>query len=870
MAHGDVQGEAATITGVVDRPRLYQVLDSPLVRVCVVQGPSGSGKTTLVRSWALQKTDDQPISWISLNDGLTSRPAFWQHVARSASRMGDLSEETANEIERQLGAAVDPVRIATAVLADAGPVVLVFDAYEHLGEVMPEIDDDLASLLAAAPELRMIITTRSDTRITNLSPSGPGVVRVITAGELALTPDEIRALIAAQTGIDDARLASSVAGATKGFALTVRAVVLTLAQLGRIPRFDSAEWNAVVAARLESLLPDAAAVQFVTDTSVPPYIDVELAQLLSGNPDAPALLDMLERNGFGRWIPYTRHRQVFQYVETIRDTFRLRATDDAERYRRACVTTAVWLLENEEVVEQALQFAIDGGDYALADRVFVSVVISNPDSYITDRFLSTLQKVPEAALSEYPMLAFGLTLALAGNPGLRAQAPRVARIAIDSPARPPYIEPAVDAFSHESMRAIAHRLAWRFRASAEAAAEVLRTTAVLEAEPPAEFREHIGTVLRQLSYSLFQGGRIEEAMAAIDRSVALCPTQTTRNFSTVYAAGFSAFVGDISGATALSSSIDPEAWPVELRHTYLNGPGLIAEGYAALDRFDFTTAASLVRDSAPFLPVAEFWPFLAGISVTARQGQGQVLAEAERVTRALSGTVPPPGVGDNIATERLHAALALAWLAAGDPARATQALDGQPGDSPFLAFARIALLLGIGRDREALQRAHALLDLPGHTVRTLAETRTFGAVAALRLDEREQARSWLAAGAVAWESSGPRVHVALLAPRDRLLLREFGREQEAVGLQRYLEVPPSELPLGTPGDVALTKRERTVLAALAAHDSVRAVAGALFVSPNTVKTHLASIYHKLGVSSRQSALAVARGLGLLDHTPPTA
>ncbi|GMA89573.1 hypothetical protein [Homoserinibacter gongjuensis] len=165
-------------------------------------------------------------------------------------------------------------------------------------------------------------------------------------------------LIAQQIGIADERLALSVMHATRGFALTVRAVMLALSQLGRIPHADSIEWNSMVAARWESLLPDDVPLRFVTDTSVPPYVDIELATNLTGHPDARGLLDLLERNGFGRWIPYARQRPVFQYAEIIRDTFRARAAADADRFSVACASTARWLFDNGEV-DRALAFAIE-------------------------------------------------------------------------------------------------------------------------------------------------------------------------------------------------------------------------------------------------------------------------------------------------------------------------------------------------------------------------------------------------------------------------------------------------------------------------------------------------------------------------------
>jgi DNA-binding NarL/FixJ family response regulator len=64
-------------------------------------------------------------------------------------------------------------------------------------------------------------------------------------------------------------------------------------------------------------------------------------------------------------------------------------------------------------------------------------------------------------------------------------------------------------------------------------------------------------------------------------------------------------------------------------------------------------------------------------------------------------------------------------------------------------------------------------------------------------------------------------------------------------------------------DAALTAKEREVLRLLAAGRSNAEIAGALFVSPATVKTHLAHIYEKLGVRGRYEALTRAVALGLV-------
>jgi two-component system, NarL family, nitrate/nitrite response regulator NarL len=66
------------------------------------------------------------------------------------------------------------------------------------------------------------------------------------------------------------------------------------------------------------------------------------------------------------------------------------------------------------------------------------------------------------------------------------------------------------------------------------------------------------------------------------------------------------------------------------------------------------------------------------------------------------------------------------------------------------------------------------------------------------------------------------------------------------------------------GQVHLTPREHDVLGGLAAGKSAPAIAAELHVSPATVKTHLKTLYEKLGVSDRAAAVAEAMRRGLLE------
>ena len=61
---------------------------------------------------------------------------------------------------------------------------------------------------------------------------------------------------------------------------------------------------------------------------------------------------------------------------------------------------------------------------------------------------------------------------------------------------------------------------------------------------------------------------------------------------------------------------------------------------------------------------------------------------------------------------------------------------------------------------------------------------------------------------------------------------------------------------------ALTRRERVVLAELAEDVTLEEIATRLFVTRNTVKSQVRSLYRKLGVSTRADAVAWARAAGL--------
>jgi DNA-binding NarL/FixJ family response regulator len=81
-------------------------------------------------------------------------------------------------------------------------------------------------------------------------------------------------------------------------------------------------------------------------------------------------------------------------------------------------------------------------------------------------------------------------------------------------------------------------------------------------------------------------------------------------------------------------------------------------------------------------------------------------------------------------------------------------------------------------------------------------------------------------------------------------------------IEQYVQQPP--LDGGTPSALAaLSARELEVLTLVARGHSNLEIAGELYVSPATVKTHVASIFSKLGLRDRVQAVVVAYETGLI-------
>jgi LuxR family maltose regulon positive regulatory protein len=107
-------------------------------------------------------------------------------------------------------------------------------------------------------------------------------------------------------------------------------------------------------------------------------------------------------------------------------------------------------------------------------------------------------------------------------------------------------------------------------------------------------------------------------------------------------------------------------------------------------------------------------------------------------------------------------------------------------------------------------------------------------------------------GAAALLDEARRVLTSLPDGAEAQLSRLGGLERRLTGRQRVVS-------LAEP----LTDREVTVLHLLRGTVSLREIGQQLYLSQNTIKTHTRAIYRKLGVSTRQEALAKAREMDIL-------
>jgi len=839
----------------VPRPRLLSQLDSGTA-LTVVRAPLGFGKTTLVLQWLQARPHEQAV-WMTVTSDSADSEGFWWGLldALDDAGFGPRGQDRTRSPRAQVRRALTTSREA---------LTLVIDAFERVSA--DGIDRDLLDILRAGHDLRLIVCLRSHRSFAAYRTLDLDTT-VITPTELLLTVEETSALLDSVGLMASAERAEAIHVDGGGWVEPTRAFAIAqcnsaAAATGSPTDQDAATEVAATYLR-QRILPviEPAQVSFALATSLVDGLSLELAELLAGG-SAETQLEQLLADGV-----------LFATEESGQPVYRwppaARRAMSAELHRRAPDLArdlhgriAGWYLARGQA-RKALVHAVSARDWELTVRVIErhwrELLMLHRDALF-------------AALSATPLTAVaGSPRALAVR-DLRMQHPddRVLSVIPTLPEGHEQLhtigqsEEAIEVLEtglamvamlrRRGLLARARDLSDRLEVIA-GAARATRTRELNGMLP--SFLHQIG-ITRLLADDL--PGALGVLHAAYDDAALSLLTYVQ---------------ADIPGKLALALALAGEAKEADVwlqRHQdarkeegwvrrRIDNTAGTARALLALERLDLDQASEAIESIAGDPGTEEFWAFATYTRAMIALYQGDVFGGLRAIDRARASypTWWGEGTTARVLLASVEADLLLA-LGRGNQARAALRAGGI--DHPWLRVNIARLLLNAGRPQEALDEI-ARTDWARRAERRQhLDMLLVEAVAYHRLGQPEAAADALGRTLSAAEASGSRRAFATV-PRDELLMvaaRLPARRRSwlgAAGLDDhpYLYPEPVEL-------VELTDREQLVLQHLAAGARVHEIAAHLYVSVNTIKTHLRSIYGKLGAANRRDAVANARRLGL--------
>ena len=323
--------------------------------------------------------------------------------------------------------------------------------------------------------------------------------------------------------------------------------------------------------------------------------------------------------------------------------------------------------------------------------------------------------------------------------------------------------------------------------------------------------------------------------------------------------------GDFDRALRLIAEARELADDTELLQTGYGAPALAAQVMIASERMDLRLAAELEADMLAASEHNEWEPFARIISAALRGHEGHPILALDVLSKAVQGYAGWDTRGIGVDFARLLQGSMLLSVEHGEEAWAIlQTL--QPYEHHPLCPARVVGQLRlrhgdlVGAD-EAIRDCEALGD--AHCGRTLVDIQMIRAAIEFErgnfvVSDVSADRAFVTMARTGARAPLRRIPVASLWA---IATRATGRHHSPeVATMLGLIVHHTA---GSGHEVqSLSVRERLVLAQVQRRLTVAAIASELYISPNTVKTHLRRLYRKLGVSTREEAIRAARALGL--------
>jgi LuxR family transcriptional regulator, maltose regulon positive regulatory protein len=358
----------------IDRDDLLAALDRAAERkVTIISAPAGSGKTSLLRAWADRQGQRHRLAMLQVPRDQQDAQQFWlallEAVRRASATTGRAGPPAATP-DFNAPAMVDRV---LSELADArGDVALVIDDLHELNS--PDALAQLARLLThLPPNAHAVLTTRHDLRLRLHQLRLAGELAEIRAADLRFTERETRMLLDASGITLSASGAALLHQRTEGWAAGLRLAALSMAGHPDPERFvaefsgsDRTVAEYLIAEMLERQPADVQ--DLLLRTSLLDRVNGELADVLTGRPGSERiLLELADANTFV--VPLDPERTWFRYHHLFGDLLRLelRRTLPEEvpaLHRRA----AGWFIRQGRVVD-AIRHTQAAGDWPEAARL---------------------------------------------------------------------------------------------------------------------------------------------------------------------------------------------------------------------------------------------------------------------------------------------------------------------------------------------------------------------------------------------------------------------------------------------------------------------------------------------------------------------
>ena len=847
----------------------------------VISAPAGSGKTSLLRAWADRPEQPGRLAVLQVQRDQRDAQQFWLALldaVRQATGADSGAEPPAATPDFNAPAMADRV---LSELADArGSVTLVIDDLHEL--TSPEALAQLTRLLTnLPPHVHAILTTRHDVRLGLHRLRLAGELTEIRAADLRFSERETRELL------DASGIALSAAGVallhqrTEGWAAGLRLAAISLAGHPDPERFvtefsgsDRTVAEYLLAEMLDRQPPDVQ--DLLLRTSLLDRVNGELADLLTGRPGSERiLLSLQDANAFVESLD--PERTWFRYHHLFADFLRLesRRTLPAEvpvLHRRA----AEWFIRHGQVAD-AIRHTQAAGDWAGAARLLAD----HSFSLTLDGQAQTMQ----ALLRAFPPGADHPELALVRAMGDLAQG-------------------RLD-------QAAAHL------AVAEAHAETtppdrrrrLRVAVALLQLALARRRGHLAGVIEQARFlaAPVTGQSDEDIALGSDlRAVALMNLGTAEAWT----------LGRPDAPDAERHLREGADLARQIGRPYLEVGCLAQLGFASLVLHSFATTQRRCREAIALAEqhgwgmepvIAPALIMLAGtlvwtgefdagerwlqrtrqalqtdtgpdITLLLHQTAGILHAGRGRHREALEELSAAEYLGSQLADSQALASRATRWLPAaqarlgmtGEARAFIAALDDERASSGEIRNARAVICLAEGNPAAALAAVADVLDgtAPVLGYVTVMEAHLLAGLAHRELGDH-RAASQAAERALALAESD-RLILPFAMTGSAGLLEALPRHQTAHAalLADILDVLHGSSPVAkeqssSPPAEELSPGEFRVLRYLPTNLSRPQIAGELSVSPNTVSAHIRSIYAKLQVRDRSSAVRRARELRLL-------